>query len=110
MFWVVATTCGVGLAINFTSMWFLNQTSPTMYRSFRVMLIKPQAATISYSQDDDLDELIYTPDLLIVDVLLRARHLKITKDYSSIFFFPPMNLFWSSSILLFGAVPYSVLE
>ncbi|KAL2471001.1 GDP-mannose transporter GONST2 [Abeliophyllum distichum] len=32
MFWVVATASGVlGLAISFTSMWFLNQTSPTTY-------------------------------------------------------------------------------
>ncbi|KAL7588386.1 hypothetical protein Lser_V15G38306 [Lactuca serriola] len=32
MFWVVATTSGIlGLAISFTSMWFLNQTGPTTY-------------------------------------------------------------------------------
>ncbi|PIA32130.1 hypothetical protein AQUCO_04500019v1 [Aquilegia coerulea] len=32
MFWVVATASGLlGLAISFTSMWFLNQTSPTTY-------------------------------------------------------------------------------
>ncbi|KAL8129922.1 hypothetical protein V2J09_019077 [Rumex salicifolius] len=32
MFWVVATFSGLlGLAISFTSMWFLNQTSPTTY-------------------------------------------------------------------------------
>ncbi|XAR60716.1 hypothetical protein NMG60_11034195 [Bertholletia excelsa] len=32
MFWVVATASGVlGLAISFTSMWFLNQTGPTTY-------------------------------------------------------------------------------
>ncbi|XP_050936336.1 GDP-mannose transporter GONST2 isoform X3 [Cucumis melo] len=33
MFWVVATASGLlGLAISFTSMWFLNQTGPTTYR------------------------------------------------------------------------------
>lgn len=33
MFWVIATASGLlGLAISFTSMWFLNQTSPTTYR------------------------------------------------------------------------------
>nr|GMD14106.1 GDP-mannose transporter GONST2-like isoform X1 [Ipomoea batatas] len=33
MFWVAATASGVlGLAISFTSMWFLNQTGPTTYR------------------------------------------------------------------------------
>lgn len=33
MFWVVATASGfLGLAISFTSMWFLQQTSPTTYR------------------------------------------------------------------------------
>ncbi|KAI3514067.1 hypothetical protein L1887_12383 [Cichorium endivia] len=32
MFWVVATASGIlGLAISFTSMWFLNQTGPTTY-------------------------------------------------------------------------------
>ncbi|KAI7755679.1 hypothetical protein M8C21_033563 [Ambrosia artemisiifolia] len=32
MFWVVATVSGLlGLAISFTSMWFLNQTGPTTY-------------------------------------------------------------------------------
>ncbi|XP_008457382.2 GDP-mannose transporter GONST2 isoform X1 [Cucumis melo] len=32
MFWVVATASGLlGLAISFTSMWFLNQTGPTTY-------------------------------------------------------------------------------
>lgn len=32
-FWVVATLSGfLGLAISFTSMWFLHQTSPTTYR------------------------------------------------------------------------------
>lgn len=32
MFWVIATASGLlGLAISFTSMWFLNQTSPTTY-------------------------------------------------------------------------------
>ncbi|KAF5205603.1 Gdp-mannose transporter like [Thalictrum thalictroides] len=32
LFWVVATASGLlGLAISFTSMWFLNQTSPTTY-------------------------------------------------------------------------------
>ncbi|KAB2607075.1 GDP-mannose transporter GONST2-like [Pyrus ussuriensis x Pyrus communis] len=32
MFWVVATASGLlGLAISFTSMWFLHQTGPTMY-------------------------------------------------------------------------------
>lgn len=32
MFWVVATMSGVlGLAISFTSMWFLHQTSPTTH-------------------------------------------------------------------------------
>lgn len=35
MFWVVATTSGfLGLAISFTSMWFLHQTGPTTYRYF----------------------------------------------------------------------------
>ncbi|XP_065878695.1 GDP-mannose transporter GONST2-like isoform X2 [Euphorbia lathyris] len=34
MFWVAATLSGVlGLAISFTSMWFLHQTGPTTYRS-----------------------------------------------------------------------------
>ena len=33
MFWVVATASGIlGLAISFTSMWFLHQTGPTTYR------------------------------------------------------------------------------
>ncbi|XVF05363.1 hypothetical protein REPUB_Repub05bG0165600 [Reevesia pubescens] len=33
MFWVVATASGLlGLAISFTSMWFLHQTGPTTYR------------------------------------------------------------------------------
>nr|XP_029120735.1 GDP-mannose transporter GONST1 isoform X2 [Elaeis guineensis] len=34
IFWVVATASGLlGLAISFTSMWFLKQTGPTIYRS-----------------------------------------------------------------------------
>ncbi|KAI6670986.1 hypothetical protein NL676_005871 [Syzygium grande] len=34
MFWVVATASGLfGLAISFTSMWFLHQTGPTTYRA-----------------------------------------------------------------------------
>lgn len=32
-FWVICTISGLlGLAISFTSMWFLHQTSPTTYR------------------------------------------------------------------------------
>ncbi|XP_022753803.1 GDP-mannose transporter GONST2-like isoform X2 [Durio zibethinus] len=36
MFWVVATASGfLGLAISFTSMWFLHQTGPTTYSLVR---------------------------------------------------------------------------
>ncbi|XP_052165253.1 GDP-mannose transporter GONST1 isoform X1 [Oryza glaberrima] len=39
MFWIVITASGVlGLAISFTSMWFLHQTSATTYRSLSLLL------------------------------------------------------------------------
>ncbi|XVF68943.1 hypothetical protein PTKIN_Ptkin11bG0041700 [Pterospermum kingtungense] len=41
MFWVAATASGfLGLAITFTSMWFLRQTGPTTYRYFILCMIK----------------------------------------------------------------------
>jgi hypothetical protein len=42
-FWVVITASGVlGLAISFTSMWFLHQTSATTYRCLMGLNFKPQ--------------------------------------------------------------------
>ncbi|MBA0735606.1 hypothetical protein Gogos_019441 [Gossypium gossypioides] len=47
VFWVVATASGLlGLAISFTSMWFLHQTGPTTYRCRSILVSNSHAALI----------------------------------------------------------------